>query len=412
MKSEFSRNVVTLVTGTAIAQLIPILISPILTRIYSPEDFGVYAVYFSLLMILSVFASGKYEMAIVLPDNDIDAKRLVQICFFIATAVSVLLLLFLAIFLLVASLPESLEKAKRTLLILPVGVFLVGTSQALHYYNNRKGAYRKLAKSKVVRSISYSVTAIAGGFIKTPGIGLAIGELIGYLFNNAYLSIRKKNERLNLDWSEMKKLSKRYSNFPRYLIISGFFEKGSGQAPVLFINNLFQGTIQAGYFSFAQRIIITPADLIARAITDVFRQRASLEFIEHKNCYPLFKSTFKKLFLIAVIPFTIAYFAVVDIFAFVFGNEWAVAGQYAQIMMPMFFLQFIVSPLSIVFMIAEKQKYDLVLQITLLFGVSASFLIGHFIYGNIETSIKLFTMVYCTKYVVELYLAYQFSQGK
>lgn len=413
-QSEFSRNVLTLVTGTTVAQAIPVLISPILTRLYSPEDFGIYAIYFSVLMILSVVGTGKYEMAIVLPKNDEDAKKLFVLSISIATAVSIFLLIAIAFSIYFLPIPESLVNAKSTFLLIPVGIFLIGLTQSLHYFLNRKGRYVDLAKARIFRSIGYVTSTITFGLINPLGFALALGDSIGYLANNLFLLFKENDLLKNLYTKahDLKAIAKRYSNFPKYLIVSGLFEKGSGQAPVLLISNLFNSTIAAGYFSFAQRMIVTPADLVSRAISDVFRQRASQDFHNHGNCHSVFIATFKKLLMIGVLPFCLGYFIINDLFAFVFGSQWAVAGEFAQIMMPMFFLQFVVSPLSIVFVIAEKQKYDLLLQIFLFIAVVLSFVVGSYFFQDIRLSVKLFTFVYCLKYLVEFALAYKFSLGR
>ena len=348
------------------------------------------------------------------PKTDEDAKRLFVLSVGIAFGISIFLLVILGISINIFSFPESLAGAKSSLFLVPVGIFLIGLTQSLHYYLNRKGRYTDLAKARVFRAIAYSISTITFGFIRPLGFGIALGDSCGYLSNNLFL-LWKEKHLLGVSDTKLKDLkvvAKRYANFPKYLIISGLFEKGSGQAPVLFINNLFNSTISAGYFSFAQRIIVTPADLIARAISDVFRQKASHEFHDRGNCRSIFLTTFKKLVVIGTLPFFIGYFIIRDLFAFVFGSEWAIAGEFAQIMMPMFFLQFVVSPLSIVFVIAEKQKYDLLLQVFLLITVVLAFLAGSYFYQDVRYCIKLFTIAYCSKYLIEFAMAYKFSLGR
>lgn len=364
-------------------------------------------------MIVSVVATAKYDMAIVLPKSDDHAKKLFVLSTGIAVIVSLLLLITLIFIIYFVSLPENLASAKSSFFLLPVGVLLIGVTQSLHYYFNRKGNFIDLAKGRILRSIGYSFSTITMGIVKPMGFGLALSDSVGYLANNLYLLSKERGilKMIKTPYSEIKSIAKRYSNFPKFLIVSGLFEKGSSQTPILFLSNLFNSTMSAGYFSFAQRIIVTPADLLARAISDVFRQKASYEFNQNGNCSVLFKKTLKRLLIIGIVPFCIGYFIIVDLFTFIFGPDWSVAGEYAKIMMPMFFLQFIVSPLSIVFVVAEKQKYDLLLQVFLFIAVVASFIIGHY-YGNeIQLSIKLFTITYCVKYLVEFGLAYKFSLG-
>ena len=97
-KSEFSRNVLTLMTGTTIAQAIPIAISTILTRIYTPEDFGIFALYMSIASMIAVVATGRYELAIMLPKKDEDAVSIVALSIIISFFVSFIALLIVSIF--------------------------------------------------------------------------------------------------------------------------------------------------------------------------------------------------------------------------------------------------------------------------------------------------------------------------
>ena len=399
-----------MVTGTTIAQAIPVAVSPILTRLYSPEDFGIYAIYFSTLMIASVVATGKYEMAIVLPEKDEDAEDILVLSIVIALVVGVVMLAAILAFSVIFDSIFGMDLSVAV--FVPLGVFLIGLSQSFHYYFNRKGQYRTLVKGRIFRSVSYSAVSLAIGAVRPAGIGIVIADSLGYVASNAFMWRKKGTRFKHVDWQSLKRVSLQYINFPKYLIVSGFLEKGSGQAPVLFLTNLFNATISAGYFSFAQRMIVTPADLISRAIGDVFRQRASGDFALYGNCIAVFNSTFRKLAGMAVVAFGLGFFVIVEAFAFVFGAEWRVAGEYAQIMMPMFFLQFIASPLSSMFVIANKQKYDLVLQSLLLTGASLAFVAGFFIFDSIRMAIIIFTIVYCIKYVAELYLSYRFSRGK
>jgi O-antigen/teichoic acid export membrane protein len=121
---------------------------------------------------------------------------------------------------------------------------------------------------------------------------------------------------------------------------------------------------------------------------------------------------FKLLLIIAVIPFILLFFLAPFLFSFIFGPEWRVAGEYTQIMTVMFFLSFVVSPLSNMFIIAEKQKIDLFIQIILFIFVSVSIIVGYNIFKHPKVAILLYSITYCVKYCIELYLSFLFSKGK
>jgi O-antigen/teichoic acid export membrane protein len=138
LKSEFTRNVLTLMTGTTIAQAIPIAISPILTRIYSPEDFGVFALFVAITSIFGTIANGRYELAIMLPKKDEDAINIFALGFIITTFISLLLLILVLIF--QDKIVDILknEDIRVWLYFVPLAVFFVGLYNILNYFNNRK----------------------------------------------------------------------------------------------------------------------------------------------------------------------------------------------------------------------------------------------------------------------------------
>ncbi len=413
-KKYTSKNVFVLITGTFLSQLIPFLISPILTRIFSPEEFGMFGLYFSISMILSVFITGRYEMAIMLPKSDKDAVNIVGLSLIITFVISILLLIAVIFFKHQAAALMKSENIENWLFTLPLTMFSIGVYQAFNYWNNRKEKYKRLASSRVIRSLNTSTWSLVLGFTLLKKGGLILGDAIGQSVSCMFLAGRTWKEDKNfypeIQRSNMKEQAIRYKQFPIYNVASGLSEKMSGQMPVLLLSSFF-GEALTGFFSFSQRIVSAPGAIIARAFGDVFRQKASVEFAENGNCKQLFIKTFRQLFFVSVIPFILFYFFAPPLFGFVFGERWIVAGEYAQIMTLLFFLQFIVSPLSNMFLVAEKQKIDLYMQVILLVGVLLAFIGGYKIFNDPKLCVLLYTFVYSFKYLVELMLSYKFSKG-
>ena len=145
-KSEFNRNVLTLMTGTTIAQAIPIAISPILTRIYTPEDFGMFALYMSIASIIAIVATGRYELAIMLPKKDEDAINIVALSIIISFFVSFISLLIVFIFNTQITNILGNPEISIWLYFIPLTVLLTGIYQSFNYWSNRKKQYKRLAK--------------------------------------------------------------------------------------------------------------------------------------------------------------------------------------------------------------------------------------------------------------------------
>jgi len=413
-KSEFSRNVLTLMTGTTMAQAIPIAISPILTRIYTPEDFGVFAFYMAIATIVAVIATGRYELAIMLPKKDNDAINIVVLSILISFFISLILFLIILIFNAeITSLLNS-PKISNWLYFIPFTVYITGIYQSFNYWSNRKKQYKRLAISRVVQSGVTSSNNISMGFVGLGSSGLILGQLLGQGIATTILGKLIWNEDKNR-LKQIKKikiiaLAKKYIKFPKFLILAHGMNIASGQAPVILLASLFSTGI-SGYYMLIQRVIGLPMSVIASSISDVFRQQASYDYTRIGNCKKVYLSTLKKLFFLALFPFITFYFVAPELFAFVFSEKWRIAGEYAQILTPMFFFQFISSPLGNMALVAQKQELDLYWQIFLFVLISLSFYIGGYILEDITLTLMLFSLSYSIAYLTSLVMTYNFSKG-
>ena len=206
-------------------------------------------------------------------------------------------------------------------------------------------------------------------------------------------------------------LGKKYKKFPKFLILAHGLNTISSQSPIILLSSLFNSTI-VGFFLLTQRVVGMPMSLVARSIGDVFRQEASYKFTKDKECEAIYLSTLKKLIAIGIIPFILLFIFSPILFTFIFGEEWKISGTYAQILTPMFFLQFITSPLSSMFMVVEEQKLDLYWQIFLFILIIISLLVGKYIFNDSLITIFLFSLSYSVAYIINGFMTYRFSKGK
>jgi O-antigen/teichoic acid export membrane protein len=388
LKNEFNRNVLILSGGTVVAQILPIVISPILTRLYSPEDFGTYAIFFSIVSIVSVISCGRYEFAIMLPEKDEDAINVAALAFIINTTVS---LLFFFLILIFKDPILNLLKADSLsfwIYIAPLTIFFMGLFNILNYMNNRFKLYRDISKATIMRSIASSSMQLLMGFLKTGFSGLISGQIISQIVANTKLfyNIQDKGLLKDIKKDIIKVLAKKYSDFPKYSVISALLDIASLQAPLLMISMLFASSTLVGYYSLANRMLQLPSVFIGSSVAQVFYQKFSqFQKDPHKQKELLF-STWKKLFLIGVIPFSVIFFFGVEIFSFIFGNNWSEAGRMASILSPMIFVMFVSSPTSTAYIVFNMQKKVLYLNIFLLVFILLSMYIGYIV-GSIYVGI-------------------------
>jgi len=361
-RSEFARNVLTLITGTTIAQAIPIAISPILTRVYSPEDFGVFSLYMSVVSIVAVIATGRYELAIMLPKEDKDAANIAALSILISFIISFTTLLIVFVFNTAITDLLGNPKISNWLYFIPVTVLLTGIYQSFNYWANRQKEYKRLASSRIMQSFTTSGSNLGMGFGGFGFSGLILGNLFGQLLATVYLVRRvifddRKYLKL-ITKNEMYLLLKKYIKFPKFDLSASLLNVSAQQVSNILFNTMFSSSI-AGYYYLTQRMLGLPVSIVAASILDVFKEQASKDFQSRGDAKEIYLKTFKKLFFLSLIPSILLYIFAIDIFTLVFGSSWAISGEYARVLIPMLFLRFISSPLSFMLYIGEKQELNL-----------------------------------------------------
>ncbi len=412
-KSEFTRNVLTLMTGTTIAQAIPIAISPILTRIYTPEDFGILSLYSAAVAIIGSISSMNYEYAIMLPKKDEDAINLFALGFVITTFISLFMLLLIVFF--HNYFVELLNNKEISvwLYLMPLSVFLIGLLNLLTYFNNRKKQYKDLASATVVKSLALSVLQVGIGVIKSGASGLIIGQIFSNMFGNIKLLqniLNKKTLLAKIDKEKMILLAKRYKDFPKFSVWATLTNTASFQVTNIFISALFS-VATLGFYSLVQRVLGMPSALIGRSIGQVFFQEAAQERQNSGKAHKAFNSTIKKLILIGILIFGFLFFTVEDIFTFVFGQKWQIAGEYAKILMPLFFIRFISSTVSVINTVFEKNRNGLYINILLLLTALSVIWFAHIANLPPKKFFELFSFVMSIEYLLFLFYYYKLARG-
>ena len=380
LKSEFSRNVLTLMTGTTIAQAIPIAISPILTRIYTPKDFGVFALFVSITSILGSITNGSYEQAIMLPKKDEDAINIVALGIIITVIFSFLLFLVILIFYNQIVNVLNNKEISTWLYFIPLVVLLTGLYNVLNYWNNRKKYYKDLAKATVVKSVANTITQLTLGFIKAGASGLISGQIVSQIFANGKLFknlIKEKTILKKINKNRILFLFKRYINFPKYslpnVLIDSFREQGFN-----ILISLMYSILTLGQYYLAQRMLKLPMSIIGSSISQVFLQKMSV--VDKRELFNLSWNFVKKASIISLPIFTIIYFFADRLFVIIFGEKWETAGEIASILSFWICLTFVSSPLSNIFIILEKQHIVLIYAIIYaIVPMSLIFLIQNFI---------------------------------
>ena len=381
-ESRFARSVAILAGSAALGQTVTVLASPILTRLYTPDDFGVLAVYSSILGILSVVAGWRYELAIPLPEKDEDAVNLMALSLGIVALMS--FLTGLGAWFLRGQIVHWVRTPalQPYLWFLFPGVLLLGGYQIFNHWAVRKQAFGEIAKTRLYQGLGATVAQVIGGFINLGALGLIAGQVIGQsagLITLIKLALKDNTMRI-VNKRQMLYLARRYQRFPQCSSFSSVINAAGLQLPALLLGS-FYGPQVVGWFVLTQRVLGVPMNMVGQAISQVYMGTGSrLVNRDVRALYLLFIKTALRLLLIGIVPLGILTISGPWLFVRVFGSNWESAGHYLQVLSLAFLAQFVIVPLSQTANMLEYQdwqlRWDIFRLILVVLSITATFVLG------------------------------------
>jgi O-antigen/teichoic acid export membrane protein len=295
----------------------------------------------------------------------------------------------------------------------PLSVVFIGWSSTINYWLNRHKQYHKLAINRVSVALIAAMASLVFGFTGFGYAGLILAVIIGQFVALSMLLVWARNDLYGglrrVTRADITQVAISYRKFPLFSLPSDAVNSLSQQIPVLMLSRFF-GPNVVGYFSFSQKILGMPLNLMSQSISDVFKQRASADYSKLGNCKNIFNKTSKMLSALSIVPLITIFLFAPIIFKIVFGEAWEQAGLYTRYLAPLYIFRFIVSPLSYVFYIANRQDADLVGQIVLLFVSVGSMILGIYI-NNPDAAIISFSCGYILVYCFYFFGACKFANG-
>jgi len=391
-KNRYLLQIITLISGTLFAQVVSFLSIPILTRLYSPDEFGLYSIFFAITSMVAIVSSLNYEQAILLPKSKTDAKAILILSIIITSIISLISVVIIATF--HSTIERYFLGQTYILYLIPVSILFIGLNQIFDAYATREELYKKIAISKVATSSTASISQISSkSILNINGLitGKIFGDIIGtlLLFKNI---TQKESIFKDISKDDVEKNLKKYQDFPKFQMPSNLINSISQNIPIFMLSALFSPAI-AGFYSLTYRALLTPILLISSATRSVFYQKASKMYVNGESIFQLYVKTTMGLVKVFIFPFLIILIFGQEIFTFIFGKEWQEAGVIAQIAIIWFYFSFIASPTNMIFNILNLQKMRLLIQfLTFIFRVIA-ILIGAYIFDSYLIAIGLFTFV-------------------
>jgi O-antigen/teichoic acid export membrane protein len=376
------RSVVTLAAGSALAQFITLALMPVITRLYDPTAFGVFAVFVAIATLVTSISNLRFAEVIVLAPTDEDADAAAELATLVVATIALFCGVLGALFADPLAAVFGIESYSFFLQLVFIGVFLGGLRQILRRWLlrehfNRYIAFGEISQALVDRSCTILAYWIAPG---TP-IGLVLGRLLGQLAGVAALAKPLLSRRLSVGFGSeergrMAAIGRDYRQFPKYSW-GVMVDNAAKQLPVVFVTGLL-GPAAAGYYALARRVLAEPAIIMGAALGQSYYQLAVKEGGGDAVRRATVVMTSMLLKLIAL-PLMVGLLCAPELFALLFGESWRPAGWYALLLSPVFMLYLILRPLNKIFDLKMIQRAKGMFALQNVSVISLSFLPGFFI---------------------------------
>ncbi|AKH20848.1 oligosaccharide flippase family protein [Sedimenticola thiotaurini] len=361
--TSFRGDVIRLVLGSGFTQIFTLVSIPVLTRLYSPDAFGVAAVFTSIVTIFGVLACMRYEQSIVIPENDSEAANMLVASISIACVMAIMTAV--AVWIGADYLTYWLDVPQLTnyIWLVPVAVFLQGVFNALGYWNIRIKDFGRLSAARAAVGVTSTSSQLALGAAGYTTSGAMIHSQVFGQFAATCLicyQVLKKNGAYIIHCLSFKEICeglRRYHKFPLYGSFSIFLGVAAWQLPVLMMGYYFS-TAVVGFYALGFRVLQSPVNLIGSAIGQVFFKSAAEAKIQGR-LDAMVVTIFGNLVRISLFPMLMLAIVSVDLYRVVFGDRWMEAGMYTQILTGWAWLWFLTTPFTPIFSIYEKQELQL-----------------------------------------------------
>ena len=405
------RSTRTVLLGMAVSQAIPILGSLIITRLYAPDSFGVFAAWVGMVYVAAILITGRFEMAFAIVKDE-SARQAGVVATLLTATISAL-----ALILIVAAVtfiwPQLLPNIPAPLVwsFIPAA-FFTALTQIWQNWAAANGAYKTLSAMRIWLALTVTALQIIVGYFAPTATALAYAYLLGTLFG-ALASFKllplelKPSNSVSTTTQQIRLFFKQQKQFPKFALPAGVISSATAQIPIILIAGKF-GVEASGLYALATRVLGAPIGLLGKAVLDVFKRTAAQEFEENGHCRRTYRDTFFILSLCAIALALGVAFLAEPAFGWLFGQNWREAGTIAIWLMPLFALRFIASPLSYMFFIAEKQKVELLWQCVLLLITVLSFIATQ----SFKQAIFFYVAGYGFLYIIYLALSFHYSKGQ
>ncbi len=391
----------TLIGGNVWAQAIGLLGYLLLTRLYTPEQFGLFTIFYSYIEVFIILSTGKYEMAVVRADDDREAAATAQFALRLNTWVSVVLVTAVGLLMFLDVMPDKLRTLGWVSLLIPLMVFCCGTSRVYAALFNRFNRFGTIAASEMVTATSGLLFKALFGLLqkgtmalaKVCGVvGLPLGTVLGQMAGNLNYRLRLRKLPLphGIARSERRTAAGKHRRFPLYTMPKDWVNSFSFNLPTLWVALYFDDAV-VGFFALALTFCIRPVNVLNSAFERIFYIR-TLEKVRHRQpVWPMLIRFVMGISAVALPVLLVVFLFAEPLFGFCFGDRWAGCGYYVRCLLPWVFVSLSSTSLSFVASVFDKQRTEFLFFIVLLLLRVAAMVIGIYCH-NFPLAILLFAL--------------------
>ena len=364
LRSSGVRNFAKLFSANVVAQAIGLLVYPILTRIYSPEDFGLLNLFLSIGGVLTLIAVAEYHYAIVLPKEEKDAVGVFHVGFLLLSCL-VILVGVSSVFSEPISLLFKAPSLSSVYYLLPGYVFLMGLWNLLNYWYTRQQKFGKISIYQMSQSIISSASKIILGIQNLLRVGMVYSVVFAPLISILLVVVgswRTLTPLFKFSWNNICQQAAKYKNFPLYVMPRGLLNTLGGNLPTLLLTPYF-GLVEIGFFGMALTLAFRPINIVCSSLYQVLYQKVTDKVNEQKGVLSLLRNFLMQIGVVTLLLFGVLYLVMPYMVSFLLGAEWVVVSDYIRIFLPWLFFVVLNTSLSFLPDVFGKQSIYLLFEI-------------------------------------------------
>ena len=369
IRREGIQNFLKLFSSSLLAQGLTFLLSPLFARLFTPDDFGLVALYLGIFSVLSVLGTAKYEQAIMLPRSDQAARSLFWLVQIISISFALLVLIAVLFSGSFISTLSGNALLGPWLWFLPLSLLFNGLFQGATFYANRNKQYGIMAGSTLTQYSVLNATRLVTGLLRTHFNGLVFSQILSQIVSALYMLARTGKKLLRADGSlsleAIKDQAHIYSGYPRFNMLLNFTNNLSGALPIFMFTRGFSAEV-AGLYAFGYTFVFRPLSLFSQSTLQVLSQKVIEDHHKGKYVYPSLKKLVTRFFWLGIGPFALLAWLAPALFRLVFTEDYIMAGTFLQILSPWLFMVFLTSPLSFIPELFFRQKKAMIIDMAYL----------------------------------------------